>query len=220
MLNKYCTYALSCNNGSERLRRHDEFNSRIRDILGEAGCIARLEPQGLPARDSRRFDGVTVAAFERRRPMAWDATIVHTCAASHLSSSAVSQRAAAGAAETLKARKYADLAGRFDFRPVGVESLGAFGPQALELVKSIVARFRGHGDQNGVCARIYRRLGAAVQAGNARRIVEAHSALASDRPRADQFRSGVASGRLHADRAEALSAVVADRACAGRNGWG
>ena len=43
-------HALSCNNGSERLRRHDEFNSRIRDILGEAGCIARLEPQGLAAR--------------------------------------------------------------------------------------------------------------------------------------------------------------------------
>ena len=103
--------------------------------------------------------------------MAWDATIVHTCAASHLSSSAVSQRAAAGAAETLKARKYADLADRFDFRPVGVESLGAFGPQALELVQSIVARFRGHGDQNGVRARIYpasrrRRAGRATHAGS------------------------------------------------------
>ena len=95
-------HALSCNSGAERLRRHDELNARLRDILGEVGCPAVLEPQGLAGRDLRRFDGVTVAAFERGRPMAWDATIVHTCAASHLSTSAVNQRAAASSAETLE----------------------------------------------------------------------------------------------------------------------
>jgi len=182
-LDEFGDHALSCNSGVERLRRHDELNSRIRDLLGEAGFPAVLEPTGLAARDARRFDGVTVAAFERGRPMAWDATIIHTCAPSHLHASAVAAQAAATGAESLKAQKYRDLSDRYDFRPIGVETLGAFGPQALELVESLVTRIRAQTGENGVRSRIYRRLAAAVQAGNARRIVEAHSHAASGRHR-------------------------------------
>ena len=115
----------------ERFRRHDEINARIRDHLSEAGYPAVLEPQGLANRDSRRFDGVTVAAFERGRPMAWDATVIHTCAPSHLHTSAIAVRAAAATAEHNKKTKYADPNERFDFRPFGVETLGAFVPHAL-----------------------------------------------------------------------------------------
>ena len=92
--------------------------------------------------------------------------------------------APAGGPESLKTRKYADLGDRFDFRPVGVETLGAFGPQALELIESLVARIRAQTGEFGARSRIYRRLGAAVQAGNARRIVEAHSRSTSWRLRA------------------------------------
>ena len=134
-----------------------------------------LEPVGLAARDSRRFDGVTVAAFECGRPMAWDATITHTCASSHLNTSAVSLRAAASAAESRKVAKYSNLSDHFNFCPVGIELLGAFGPQALGLVGALGTKIQALTGELGIRARIFRRLGAAVQAGNARRIIEAHA---------------------------------------------
>lgn len=52
------------------------------------------------AHDSRRFDGVTVAAFERDRPLAWDATITHTCAPSHLAASVAAPENAARLADS------------------------------------------------------------------------------------------------------------------------
>ena len=168
-------HALSCNHGVERLRRHADVNARIRDSLGEAGFPAILEPLGLAARDSRRPDGVTIAAYERGRPMAWDATIIHTCAPSHLSATAVTAGAAAGQAEQRKSALYSDLGDQYDFRPVGIETIGAFGPQAKELAESLISRIRARTGDLGTRSRIYRRLAAAVQAGNARTVLEAHS---------------------------------------------
>ena len=107
--------------------------------------------------------------------MAWDATVIHTCAPSHLHVSAVTARAAATAGELRKSKKYADMSEQYDFRPVGMETLGAFGPQALELVDSLSARIFNQSGDIGTRSRILRRLAAAIQAGNARRIVEAHS---------------------------------------------
>ena len=116
-----------------------------------------------------------VAAFERGRPMAWDATVIHTCAPSYLAVSVSAAGAAAKLAETRKTLKYADLGDRFDFRPFGVETLGAFGPQAAILVGTLAARVRSQTGELGARQRIIRLLATAVQAGNARTIVEAHS---------------------------------------------
>jgi len=113
--------------------------------------------------------------------MAWDATVIHTCAPSHLHASAVNVRAAASAAEARKAQKYADLTARYDFRPFAVETFGAFGPSALELINSLVCRIQDQMSEVGTRSRIYRRISSAVPAGNARRIIEAHSRAASGR---------------------------------------
>ena len=168
-------HALVCNHGAERLRRHADLNSRIRDAFAEAGFQAVLEPPGLAAQNGRRPDGVTVAAFERGRPLAWDVTVVHTCASSHLPSSSVAARAAANSSDVAKERKYADLDGRIDLRPFGIETLGSFGTRALELVEALVAVGSDRAGHAAARLRLYRRLGAAVQAGNAKRIIEAHS---------------------------------------------
>jgi len=174
-------HTLACNRGVERMRRHDALNARLRESLGEAGFPAILELQGLAANDHRRFDGTTVAAFERGRPLAWDATVIHTCAPTHLPASAVAARAATVSAEAHKTAKYADMAERYDFRPFAVETLGAFGASALELVDALAGRIRAQTGELGARGRLYRRLSIAVQAGNARRIVEAHSQAAAGR---------------------------------------
>ena len=50
--------ALSCNRGVEHLRRHDEVNVRVRELLGEAGFTAVL---------SRRDCRLTTTGVSRRR---------------------------------------------------------------------------------------------------------------------------------------------------------
>ena len=69
-LNGLGDHALACCHGAERLRRHAELNSRLRDAFTDAGFQIVLEPPGLAAQDGRRPDGVTVAAFERGKPLA------------------------------------------------------------------------------------------------------------------------------------------------------
>ena len=64
---------------------------------------------------------------------------------------------------------------RLDF---AIETLGAFGSLALELIESLVSRLRARASKIGASL-VYRRLGAAVQAGKARRIIEAHMRCAS-----------------------------------------
>ena len=140
-----------------------------------------LEPVGVSERDSRRFDGVTVAAYESGRPLACDATIIHTCAPSHLKIAVSAAGAAAAAAESHKRMHYSDLNGRFDFRAVGLETLGAFGPQAIELVESLVSRVRSQTGDLCARSRITRRLAAAIQAGNARTIIAAHASMKNGR---------------------------------------
>jgi hypothetical protein len=71
--------------------------------------------------------------------------------------------------------KYSDLLDRYDFRPIVIETFGAFGSQALELIDSLAAMANARTGDSGFRSPAVRRLSAAVQAGNARLIVEAHS---------------------------------------------
>ena len=65
------------------------MNARIKAALAEAGVVSVLEPIGMICDDEKRPDGATVLPFERSLPMAWDATIIHTWAPTHLHSNAV-----------------------------------------------------------------------------------------------------------------------------------
>ena len=107
--------------------------------------------------------------------MAWDATISHTCAPTYIPSTAGSAGAAAEIAEAKKFRKYASLHDRADFRAVGLETLGAFGPSAKALLDEIGLRIQSRSGRPGERARLYRRIAAAIQIGNAACILEAHS---------------------------------------------
>ena len=62
--------------------------------------------------------------------MAWDATVSHTCAHTYVPACAQTAGAAAFLAEARKNTKYAELNDRIEFRAVGLETLGAFGPGA------------------------------------------------------------------------------------------
>ena len=168
-------HALCCHRGIGKHARHTEVNIRIKRALAEAGIAATLEPIGLDVANGKRPDGTTVLPFARGREMAWDATIIHTCAPTYISATATAPRAAGELAEEKKVRKYASIADRVDFRAVGLETLGAFGPGARALFDEIARLIRERSGFAGARARLYRQISAAVQIGNAACILEAHT---------------------------------------------
>ena len=66
---------------------------------------------------------MTVLPYSRGVPMAWDATIIHSCAFCYLHASASSPSAAA-AAEERKKTKYLSIGDRISFVPFSLETWG------------------------------------------------------------------------------------------------
>ena len=66
--------------------------------------------------DGKRPDGATVLPYDNGLPMAWDATIIHTCAPSRVQVTAIKSGSGAAAAEIRKEAKFASLSGRVLFR--------------------------------------------------------------------------------------------------------
>ena len=107
--------------------------------------------------------------------MAWDATINHTSASSHVHPTAAEAGSGAAAAEAHKESKCAALNGRARFRAVGIETLGAFGPLDRRLFDEIADRIKSRTGDAGARSRLYARIAAVVQTGNFACITEAHS---------------------------------------------
>ena len=124
-------HALSCRQGVGRHARHRLVNACIKQGLADAGIVSVLEPPGTTLVDSKRPDGATVLPYDNGLSMAWDATIIHTCAPSRVQVTAVKSGSGAAAAKIRKEAKYAPFSGRILFRPVGIETLGAFGAPAV-----------------------------------------------------------------------------------------
>ena len=109
--------------------------------------------------------------------MAWDVTVIHTCAPSHL---ALSANAAGAAAESKKDAKYAPIGDRVAFYPIAVETLGALGPSARDILHEIADRIKRNTGDNSR-SRLLRRIGAAIQIGNAACILKLHLGAAEHR---------------------------------------
>ena len=118
---------------------------------------------------------MTVSAFEGGLPAAWDATVTHTCAPSHLPIALEVPGALAIQKSERKLTKYRDLSDRYDVRPFAVETFGAMSKTARELTDTLAGMAAGVSHCNNARSLFYRHIAVAVQARNARAIVEAHS---------------------------------------------
>src|SRR6218665_1750874 len=74
-------HGLVCRLSKGRSTRHHAINDIIWRSLQSADVPSMKEPSGLLRTDGKRPDD----SFPAGRYMAWDATVVHTCAASYLS---------------------------------------------------------------------------------------------------------------------------------------
>src|SRR6218665_10209 len=96
------------------------------------------EPSGLLRTDGKRPDGATLIPWSAGRYMAWDATVVNTCAASYLSQTAIS----AGSA------KYALFPATHVFFPIAFETLGPVNAEGAEFLSELGRRISSvSGDQ-------------------------------------------------------------------------
>ena len=133
---------------------------------------AELEPSRLLRSDGRRPDGATLDPWTRGQYLVWDFTCPDTLAPSHLNQSSLATGSAASAAESRKRTKYAELSsGNYAFVPIAIETLGAWGPCALEFCADLGGRIARHTGDARATAFLKQRLDMAIQRGNAAAVV-------------------------------------------------
>ena len=160
-------HGLSCLYSQGRRSRHDAINELVRRALVSASIPAVLEPPGLDRENGKRPDGMTIGAWSHGKPLTWDVTCVDTLAISRLTSSSTEAGKAAEDAEEAKRVKYADLEDRFVFYPIGLETFGAWGPGAKELINTIGRRIRERTGDSRSTEFLRQRIAVEIQRGNA-----------------------------------------------------
>src|SRR6218665_2733464 len=106
------------------------------------------EPSGLLRIDGKRPDGATLIPWSAGKYMAWDTTVVHTCAASYLSQTAISAGSAAEQDAIRKTAKYELLPATHVFVPIAFETLGPVNAEGAEFLSVLGRRISSvSGDQ-------------------------------------------------------------------------
>lgn len=160
-------HGLSCRQNAGRLSRHHAINDIIKRSLVSAGAPAVLEPPGTSRDDGKRPDGMTLIPWEAGRSLVWDVTCVDSFAASNIGSCYDKAGGAAEVAEGRKRDKYSGLGGQFHFVPIGVETLGSWGPDAVSLIHSIGRRVIEATGEKHAMGFLRQRISIAIQRGNA-----------------------------------------------------
>jgi hypothetical protein len=105
--------------------------------------------------------------WERGKCLVWDYTCPDTLAASHLDRSVLGAGVTASDAETRKRAKYGLLSAQHDFVPVAIETLGAYGDDAMHFIRELGRRVAGVTHEPRSTMFLLQRLSVAVQRGNA-----------------------------------------------------
>ena len=136
-MDRFGRHGLSCNKAAiSRNARHNHANSLIQKALTTAEFAAIWEPKGLFATDKKRPDGMTTFPYKGGKSLAWDFTVVDTVCATYCQTSAEEPCKTAEQAELRKIHKYRHLTD-FHFIPIGAETLGPFGPHAVQFLEDL-----------------------------------------------------------------------------------
>jgi hypothetical protein len=88
-------------------------------------------------------------------------------APSHVKQCALASGAAASVAEGLKRSKYAELSTTYDFVPIAVETMGAWGADAIALTAELGGRIAALTGESRSTSFLRQRLDISIQRGNA-----------------------------------------------------
>ena len=131
------THGLHCRKKPCVHSRHAALNDVIKRSLAAVDVPSILEPVGLCRLDGKRADGVTIIPWKRGRALAWDVTVWDMFAPSYLSLAASGAASIANRAEAKKRNLYQELIHTHHFIPIGLETLGVFGDEALAFLKEL-----------------------------------------------------------------------------------
>jgi hypothetical protein len=162
-------HGLSCPQAAPvgRNARHQMLNDILRRACATANIPAILEPDGICRDDGKKPDGLTLIPWSKGKCLLWDATCVDTMASSYINSTSHSAGAAANSRELAKRRKYSGLSRLYIFVPFGVETMGPFGGEALELVSDLGRRLQEATKEPRAKSYLIQRISIAIQRGNA-----------------------------------------------------
>src|SRR6218665_3982209 len=112
-------------------------------------------------------DSSTVKKNSFGRYMAWDTTVVHTCAASYLSQTAISAGSAAEQAAVRKTAKYALPPATHLFVPIAFRTLGPVNAEGAEVLSEVGRRISSVSGDQRETKFLLQRLSICVQRHNA-----------------------------------------------------
>ena len=101
---------------------------------------ASKEPVVLLRNDGKRRDGVTLIPCKQGKYLAWDVTMPHTFADSHLSHTVLKQRSAADSSALSKTQKYANIMKTYIFTPVAIKTIGVWNNEAMAFIAKLGRR--------------------------------------------------------------------------------
>ena len=159
-------HGLDCRKIGGKHVRHAEVNNVIQRALQSAGVPSHLEPAGLFRDDGKRPDGATILPFEKGQCLVWDFTCTNTLAASYVKTAALKAGAPSEVAENKKRKKYSALSRAYIFTPIAVETLGTWGPEALDFANDVGRRLAAATGDPRSSAFFKQRISLAVQRGN------------------------------------------------------
>ena len=160
-------HGLACWRSAGRQLRHRLANDVIVRAFRSCETPAELEPPKLIRGDGKRPDGATLIPWTRGKCLVWDSTSPDAMAPSHLKQSLMASRAVASMAEKFKRDKYSELATSNDFVPIAVETMGAWGADALAITAELGGRIAALTGEPRSTSFLRQRLDIAIQRGNA-----------------------------------------------------
>jgi len=159
-------HGLACRRSAGRHARHSMANDVIARAFRSLDIPVELEPTRLLRGDGKRPDGATLIPYSQGKCLLWDFTCPDTLAPSHSYLSSVAAGSAAAEAESRKRSKYLDLTHTYTFVPVAVETLGAWGADALRLMSELGGRLAALTGEPRSTSFLRQRLDIAIQRGN------------------------------------------------------
>ena len=100
------------------------------------------------------------------KPLAWDFTVVDTVCPTYCHTSAEESCKTAEKAELRKIHKYRHLTD-FHFIPIGAETLGPFGPHAVQFLEDLGNKICNINGERRSKSFLFQSIGIAIQRGNA-----------------------------------------------------
>jgi len=164
LINSFGNHCFACKRNNGKILRHSMVNEAISKGLKSGGCPNLLEPNDV--HENLRPDGVTTIPFRKGKSLAWDFTCPHP-----MSDSSCKDNKSCGNLcnnrEKRKVSKYQGLTPQYYFKPIAIDTIGAYGKSAEEMIKEIGKRITEFSGQKESGFFLRQRISIAVQRGNA-----------------------------------------------------